>query len=112
MSQSHWDAFGRFRAHTAQALDADDRYVQAQHETWRDLETQPWGDADRVLVTGTGPMYFNVLESEDAYYVVGEYDPVDCDHVEVRLSAHTCNVLRRNSSGWHRKRLQLLCWPC
>ena len=67
-----------------------DRHAQAQHTAWRDEETQPWGDTDRVLVTGTGPMYINVLESEDAYYIVGEYDPVDCDHVEVRLSTRAC----------------------
>ena len=67
---------------TVQAYD-----VQPQVSAWRDMKAQPWGDADQVLVTGVGPMYVNVLEAHDAYYVIGEYDSADCDHVEACLLA-------------------------
>ncbi len=51
---------------------------------WRDRATEPWGDADRVVVSGNGPVFVNVLESQAAYLVIAEYDPADCEHVEVR----------------------------
>ena len=50
---------------------------------WRDRPAEPWGDADRAVVSGNGPMFVNVLESKAAYHVIGEFDPADCEHVEV-----------------------------
>ena len=45
-------------------------------------------------MSGNGPMFVNVLESQAAYCVVGEYDPADCEHVEVRsfyaMQMHAC----------------------
>ena len=52
--------------------------------SWRDRATDPWGDADRVVVSGNGPVFVNVLESQAAYLIIAEYDPADCEHVEVR----------------------------
>ncbi len=52
--------------------------------SWRDRATEPWGDADRVVVSGNGPVFVNVQESQAAYIVIAEYDPADCEHVEVR----------------------------